>query len=507
MNTRDIKIHLSVALLTVSVLCSVADAQLKIKGKTGVGGFITKQGNVSTAVTLREPSGNNILDPKEDARLEVELNNASSAAPQRLNVRVLLPPGTLGVRIRPSARMVTVEGNGTKTLEFGLMASDSVPQQQIPLTVEVLDDNGSRIGVTSISIQVGEARLSRDLAGPDIELFEPTLLATRGYKLPPTGMEIATSKPTIAVKGVARDSSGVAHLEINGRDVSIPTNNNEVRFEQQLALVPGSNDVEIRATDRLRNERRLTFRVTREEGLIKGDYYALVIAIQEYDDEHIARLEHPITDAEEFLHVLQSNYTFEALHVRFLRNPDRRAIIRAFSSLQKTLSDNDNLVIFFAGHGYWDEKIRQGYWLPRDAVPDDKSEWLSNSEIRDQIRGLRTKHTLLISDACFSGAIFRTREVFHRPDASIEKIYELRSRRAITSGALKPVTDRSVFTEYLIKRLKENREAYLFAEGLYLSLREPVINNSPTHQTPLYGVISEADDEGGDFVFVRKGGS
>jgi hypothetical protein len=40
-------------------------------------------------------------------------------------------------------------------------------------------------------------------------------------------------------------------------------------------------------------------------------------------------------------------------------------------------------------------------------------------------------------------------------------------------------------------------------QKLFTSLREAVINNSPTHQTPLYGAISETGDEGGDFIFVR----
>jgi hypothetical protein len=110
----------------------------------------------------------------------------------------------------------------------------------------------------------------------------------------------------------------------------------------------------------------------------------------------------------------------------------------------------------------------------------------------------------VISDACFSGGLFKVREVFVKPDVSIEKIYEMPSRKAITSGALKTVPDRSVFLEYLVKNLERNRAKYLYSEKLYIDMKPAVINNSPVNQTPLYGTIQGAGDEGGDFIFIRR---
>ena len=108
------------------------------------------------------------------------------------------------------------------------------------------------------------------------------------------------------------------------------------------------------------------------------------------------------------------------------------------------------------------------------------------------------------STACFSGGIFKTREAFIKPDISIQKVYEMPSRKALTSGNLKTVPDKSVFVEYLVKRLRQNREPYLYSEKLYVNMRDAVTNNSPNNQTPLFGVINGAGDEGGDFIFVRK---
>jgi hypothetical protein len=81
-------------------------------------------------------------------------------------------------------------------------------------------------------------------------------------------------------------------------------------------------------------------------------------------------------------------------------------------------------------------------------------------------------------------------------------LYKTKSRRAITSGNLTTVPDQSVFCDYLIKRLTENPEKFLSSQLLFSSLKLAVINNSLT--IPQEGVINDAGDEGGDFIFIRK---
>jgi len=38
----------------------------------------------------------------------------------------------------------------------------------------------------------------------------------------------------------------------------------------------------------------------------------------------------------------------------------------------------------------------------------------------------------------------------------------------------------------------------------FARVRTAVINNSPTRQVPQFGEIRETDDEGRDFIFVRR---
>jgi hypothetical protein len=200
--------------------------------------------------------------------------------------------------------------------------------------------------------------------------------------------------------------------------------------------------------------------------------------------------------------VLTQSYTFEPANLTTLVNPDRSSIYQAVRNLRTQVKPVDSVLVFFAGHGHWLKKIEQGYWLPADAEDDNEAQWVSNSDIRDAIRRIDSKHTLLVSDACFSGGIFKTRAAFADPSRAIEELHGLRSRKAMTSGALSTVPDQSAFLHYLVSRLKKNTEPYTVADRLFTSFREAVMNNAP--HTPQYGVIQDAGDEGGEFVFVRR---
>ena len=118
------------------------------------------------------------------------------------------------------------------------------------------------------------------------------------------------------------------------------------------------------------------------------------------------------------------------------------------------------------------------------------------------LKEIESKHTLLISDACFAGSILKTRNAFPDYDLAIGSLYELPSRKAMTSGTLTEVPDQSVFLKYLVDRLQNNFEKYLSSEQLFSKIRLAVINNSKV--LPQYGVIQEVGDEGGDFIFIQR---
>ncbi|MDA3822721.1 MAG: caspase family protein, partial [Bacteroidales bacterium] len=234
----------------------------------------------------------------------------------------------------------------------------------------------------------------------------------------------------------------------------------------------------------------------------ESKYYGLIIGIDDYLDENINDLENPIEDGELLKNVLISKYTFEEENISLLKNPTYAEMCNAFQELSKRISKNDNLLIFYAGHGVWDEKSSLGYWLPSDARKDNNAFWFRNSVLVDYLKQVQSNHTLLIADACFSGSIFKSRSAFDNSSRSYDHLYSMPSRKAMTSGSLKEVPDRSAFIKYLINVLSENDQQYLGSMELFNNIRMAVMNNS--ENIPQYGDIKNVGDEGGEFLFIRK---
>ncbi len=237
-------------------------------------------------------------------------------------------------------------------------------------------------------------------------------------------------------------------------------------------------------------------------------YHALIIGVSEYANNGpgLHDLAEPVNDAQKLYDVLTSQYAFERGDVVFIRNATRGQIVDSLEMLAHKVKPEDNLLVFYAGHGMFDPKLDIGYWIPSDAIAGRKSTYLANSQLRDYLKGITSKHTLLISDACFGGSIFAASRAGYESQAMAQfyDTYKSKSRKALTSGNFQEVPDKSVFIEYLVKMLQESNEPYISATSLYTKMYEPIRLNSRV--LPQYGAIQDAGDEGigGAFIFIRK---
>ncbi len=200
--------------------------------------------------------------------------------------------------------------------------------------------------------------------------------------------------------------------------------------------------------------------------------------------------------------ILLKKYTFDEGDIHLLLNPSYEDIDVAFESLISKVTSDDLLLIFYAGHGVFEEKTKIGYWLPSDATKKNKAKWYRNSALVENIRAINSKHTFLIADACFSGGIFKTRAPFNNASLAINDMLKRRSRKALTSGSLETVPDKSIFMKYLLKTLEENQNLYLTTEDLYDEINHAMKNNSAIK--PAYGEIQDTGDERGNFVFQQR---
>ena len=321
----------------------------------------------------------------------------------------------------------------------------------------------------------------------------------------PNLSSIRTSEDAYQIKATVNSPENIRFINLfnNGqfvRNIIPPVSTiKQMVIDEIMELQLGRNELKIEAVSS--SGKKIESSVEIVYDLASARYHALIIAIENYNDPNINDLEMPVSDATRFYNIINKDYNFNREDIIFLKNPTKADIIGTLHTMRNTVTPEDNLLIYYAGHGYWDEEMKTGYWLPRDANRENPVNWLPNTDLTNYLNVLKTKHTLLIADACFSGGIFKTRAAFNNV-MSVEKLYKLTSRKAITSGTLKEVPDRSVFIEYLIKRLEENNRKYLPSEQLYTSLKDAVINNSPN--IPQYGIIQNVGDEGGDFIFIKR---
>lgn len=341
-------------------------------------------------------------------------------------------------------------------------------------------------------------KIEKDITPPTITLVSPDIKRVA---------KPLVKESVLNLIGRVSDKSGINSLFINEEKTEVP---NDGVFMAKIPLNPGDNEISIIAMDSLDNIAETKFMVEYIPKILslaekverESNYYGLIIGVNKYEDPRLTSLDNPIKDAEKLYNTLTDNYTFEKENIKLIKDARRDDIINALDDLARKVTPNDNLLIFYAGHGWWDKEANIGYWLPTDARSTGKSAWFRNSALCDYLREIKSKHTLVISDACFSGSIFKARSAFHDASKAINKLYELPSRKAMTSGTLTEVPDRSAFIRFLIDRLSINTEKYLSSEQLFSSFRMAVINNSDV--LPQYGDIQNVGDEGGDFIFIKK---
>lgn len=246
-----------------------------------------------------------------------------------------------------------------------------------------------------------------------------------------------------------------------------------------------------------------------------GKYYALVIGVADY--ENVEDLDTPINDINAVAKVLSEDYGFSVTKVM---NADNVSIMEAINNLNIQLTENDNLLIFYAGHGVRlnNEQLESGYWLPRNAdAPPRDTNWVSNEFITRHLARLKARRVLVVADSCYAGLLSTAPDFLlmgeqqNNPEFLRYKAGK-RSRLLLTSGGDKPVLDsagenHSIFARAFIDTLKNNR-SILTGPELFKAVHKKVVAESEAadfEQEPQYRAIKGAGHEVGDFFFIPAG--
>lgn len=237
-------------------------------------------------------------------------------------------------------------------------------------------------------------------------------------------------------------------------------------------------------------------------------FHAIVIGISQY--EHLPRLNTPVNDAKEISRILDQKYGF---NVRLItnRNATSKTIIDEISTVTKQLKRDDALLIYYAGHGFWDKASGLYYWQPVEADSVSESSWIMTQYISGKLKGSKSDNILVIADSCYAGTFAPSRYIVNahaNKDLNLKQLYRNRSRVLIASGGTEPAEDgsgkHSIFAKSLIRALNSKRERVFTASSLFSEIREPVSEKTKRHQVPLNVALYGASHKAGDFVFVKK---
>ncbi|MBF0540120.1 MAG: PEGA domain-containing protein [Nitrospirae bacterium] len=240
---------------------------------------------------------------------------------------------------------------------------------------------------------------------------------------------------------------------------------------------------------------------------INGKYYALVIGINQY--KTLPQLKTAVFDAQAVSKVLESDFGFTTKLI-LDKDATRNSILHALNEYRKLLTENDKLLIYYAGHGYYDKDTDTSYWLPVDAEREDNTDWLQARDLTTLLKSIASRHVLIIADSCYSGTMTRSAVVSLSTNKNrkyyIEKLLNKPARVLISSGGNEPVTDsggggHSIFADSLIKSLKNMNQVVFTAEELFSSgIKESVGGRS--EQIPTYQILRNSGHDDGDFIFA-----
>ncbi len=226
-----------------------------------------------------------------------------------------------------------------------------------------------------------------------------------------------------------------------------------------------------------------------------GDYYALMIGNEEY--KNLKQLTRPIQDLTTFENILVSKYNFKQENIIKKTNASRDDMYDGFEQVTNRVKKNDNLLIFYAGHGQIHEET--GYWIPVEGHESSRRDWISNVEIKHFLNSIIAQNVLVVSDACFGGSILRDINTYAPKK---ENISNKKSRIALTSGSVESVPDHSIFIDQLFWYMENTQDSMVYASNIFSEIREGILSN--TTNDPGYGPIRDSGHQGGDFFFIKQ---
>ncbi|QYK41501.1 MAG: caspase family protein [Paracoccaceae bacterium] len=340
----------------------------------------------------------------------------------------------------------------------------------------------------------------------------------------PTRAAAPLDTARLTLRGQVEAAADTIIVTVNG---AVAQSRRDGSFSHDIELTAGVNRIDVLAMTRdnqpVTHSFELFFEGDMQALLGDGTRYALLIANQGYaEGSGISRLATPHGDADALAALLRDRYGFVTEAALpdgsrmdlFLKDATRLQIETALFQIGRVAGARDTVLIFYAGHGVYEQATQGAFWLPVDAQAGMPFTWLPAAAISDAILRIGAGNVLVISDSCYSGALLRGEGGADTVDdadrlRALQRLADRRSRIVIASGGNEPVLDgggdgHSVFARALLTGLAEMDEDAFTARELFDRYLLPMVVGQAA-QEPQYRPIERSGHEGGDVVLARMG--
>lgn len=223
--------------------------------------------------------------------------------------------------------------------------------------------------------------------------------------------------------------------------------------------------------------------------------FVVIIANENYDE--VSKVPYAHNDGSKFKEYCHLTLGIPADNIDLRKDATGGQILNAISHLQQmtAVHSNANVIFYYAGHGYPDEKNLSTYLVPSDGFPTDPVSLFSLKNLYSRLSALPAEHVYVFMDACFSGA--QRGEgmiVAARSLAARAKKEEPQGRMVVFSAAQGDESameykekQHGMFTYFLLKKLQETQGQVTLGElGEYITtnVKQTSVRINKKLQTP-----------------------
>jgi len=312
-------------------------------------------------------------------------------------------------------------------------------------------------------------------------------------------------EPVIYLEGRIADESTIKHIFIDSVSASYIPSDINPSFSAMIRI-ENKTKITVQVEDLFGNVSETEFTLNRDAQAF-GDNpmgKTWVVFIENSNYETFASLDGPTKDITLMKRALAKYQVHNFIHKKDMTKQDMERFFAI--ELRDLIRSNrvNSILVWYAGHGKYINET--GYWIPTDANRDDEFTYFNVNALKASMQSYPdfVNHTLVITDACESGASFyqamRSEPVVR--DCNDWEATRFKSSQVFSSAGYELAVDDSQFTRTFANVLANSPDACVPIESIVLKVTSAVVNSN--QQKPQFGKIAGLEDEDGTFFFIPK---